>query len=210
MRPVPASSVSVPLADILNTAFDAVKYTLPLPSTVTRCGCVMAALSAATGVDGTDPPAMVETRYCGWAAAKDAKTKASPSELLNREYKTLSRFTHMPFGAAAHSSECALSIMTRDSSILVHPRGSAPRYPSFASFYEHLRCPRRGADGGLLGATRCIFRATVGSPGTSGLLSPPSLSGFRFKQNPDWQGGDLVWWHFHIDSGRFTPASLLN
>jgi len=35
---------------------------------------------------------MVETRYCGWAAANAAKTRANPSDLLNRENKKYSFF----------------------------------------------------------------------------------------------------------------------
>src|SRR5580658_9723628 len=90
IRPVPATSVSVP-PDILNTAFDAVKYTFPLASSATLCGCVISVPNAAAGVSGTDPPATVVTRYCGWAAAMPAQTNARPSNLFNLEYKTLSQ-----------------------------------------------------------------------------------------------------------------------
>src|SRR5882724_11529938 len=110
MRPVPATKVSVPLPAILNRAFEDVKYTLPLLSTASRCGCAMDVLSAAAGVAGRPPPATVDTKYCGWAAAKAEKAKASPSDLFNRGYKKTLPIVRR------------FCIRRMDPSILVHPR----------------------------------------------------------------------------------------
>ncbi len=59
-RELPATSVSVPLEEILKTALPLLKYTLPLASVVTRFTVPIAVLAAAAGVVGGAPPATVE------------------------------------------------------------------------------------------------------------------------------------------------------
>jgi len=57
---IAATSVSVPLEEILKTALPLLKYTLPLASVVTRFTVPIAVLAAAAGVVGGAPPATVE------------------------------------------------------------------------------------------------------------------------------------------------------